>query len=168
MDERRLGRRIVVRHLWKQNLSDVESRRDMDMNAAAGGEKTAGVRISVSDCCYDDFDTSHSDETTNVPSFSSCCSTPTSLPASTSSSTSRGPPSETHEEMRGDTEEEERRQGKCDDGSVRTRGQKTGRRTRSLSEEVNRCLVKKKKRSQVSYKKSKTAIVTEASDKSSE
>lgn len=76
-------------------------------NETEDPDETRGIR----DYCYEDFDASLSDETTNVATLSSC-STPSSMTAS-----SRGPPSVACDEVRVN---EDRDVGDDDDGAAGT------------------------------------------------
>ena len=108
-------------------------------NEAEDAEDRRGIR----DYCYEDFDASLSDDTTNVATLSSC-STPSSLTAS-----SRGPPSVACDEIRGDA---------GDDGDEGTGG------TRDRSQ--SRRPVRKKKKDHVTSVTS--PVNANGSDKSSE
>lgn len=111
-------------------------------NETEDAEERPGVR----DYCYEDFDASLSDDTTNVATLSSC-STPSSLTAS-----SRGPPSVACDEIRGDAGDD-RDEG--DDGAAGTRKRSQSRRP-----------VKRKKKNHVSSVTS--PVIANGSDKSSE
>jgi hypothetical protein len=106
----------------------------------------------VRDYCYEDFDASLSDETTNVATLSSC-STPSSLTASSS----RGPPSVACDEVRAG-----------EDRDVGDEEQDGAAGTSSLRQKhSSRRPAKRKKKDHMSSITS-PVIATNGSDKSSE